>query len=58
MELEEKCDDTVATDTKFEKKEIKYNKRVTNTKRLAMLAILTALAYAFVATVRIPVVAF
>jgi len=48
----------VAIDTKYGEKGIKYNKRVTNTKRLAMLAILTALAYAFVATVRIPAVAF
>lgn len=57
-DIEQKHSNTVAVDTTTSKKGAKFNKRVVNTKRLAMLALFTALAYAFVVTIRVPAVAF
>ncbi|HHX49520.1 MAG TPA: ECF transporter S component [Clostridiales bacterium] len=57
-DIGQKHSNTVAVDTKTSKKGAKFNKRVVNTKRLAMLALFTALAYAFVVTIRVPAVAF
>lgn len=57
-DIEQKHSNTVAVDTKTSKKGAKFKKRVVNTKRLAMLALFTALAYAFVVTIRVPAVAF
>ena len=57
-DIGQKHSNTVAVDTKTSKKGAKFKKRVVNTKRLAMLALFTALAYAFVVTIRVPAVAF
>lgn len=57
-DIEQKHSNTVAVDTTTSKKGAKFKKRVVNTKRLAMLALFTALAYAFVVTIRVPAVAF
>ena len=57
-DIGQKHSNTVAVDTTTSKKGAKFKKRVVNTKRLAMLALFTALAYAFVVTIRVPAVAF